>query len=225
MGGSLTLHHPLMVHSVPITAELTHSNSITAYSVEGTPADSAILALEELVGSVDLVVSGINSGSNLGWDVMVSGTVGAAIQGYMRGYPTIAISVASIQNPQFSPAARFLALVGAKLVDSFKHRQCLLNVNVPSTSLNEIKGIEITKLGGRSYGESVRHETTGIHDKYWISRNRPIHQDNGRGTDMFAVKNNSISITPLHLGLTDNENISTLQILLSGITDELNQSA
>ena len=87
-----------------------------------------------------------------------------------------------------------------------------------------LNGIEITKLGGRSYGESIRKDTSGIHDKYWISRNKPIHQDNGPGTDMFAVKNSTISITPLHLGLTDNDNISSLQVLLSGISDELNQA-
>tara|TARA_B100000029_G_scaffold491078_1_gene550819 strand:+ start:2636 stop:3280 length:645 start_codon:yes stop_codon:yes gene_type:complete len=213
-----------MVHSVLVPGEVNHTNPITAYSVEGTPSDSAILALEELVGEVDLVVSGINAGSNLGWDVMVSGTVGAAIQGYMRGYPTIAISVASIKNPQFGAAATLLAIVGKRLVDNSSLIPCLLNINVPSISLNQLKGIEITKLGGRSYGESVRNDTTGIHNKYWISRNRPIHQDDGQGTDMYAVRNNAISITPLHLGLTDSGNISSLETLLSGISEELNES-
>ena len=213
-----------MVHSAPVSGGHNHSNSIAAYSVEGTPADCAILALEELIGKVDLVVSGINSGSNLGWDVMVSGTVGAAMQGYMRGYPTIAISVGSIQNPQFGPAAALLPLIGKRLMDNSTNGQCLLNINIPSIALNELNGIEITKLGGRSYGESIRKDTSGIHDKYWISRNQPIHQDNGPGTDMFAVKNSTISITPLHLGLTDNDNISSLQVLLSGISDELNQA-
>ena len=79
------------------------------------PGDSCILALEKLVGAVDLVVSGINRGSNLGWDVMVSGTVGAAFQGYFRGYPTIAISVGSVQNPRFDGAASLLRLMAQKL--------------------------------------------------------------------------------------------------------------
>ncbi|MEC9308842.1 MAG: 5'/3'-nucleotidase SurE [Chloroflexota bacterium] len=223
VGASLTLHHPLLVHTISVdryVKDRTIVNNMTAFSVEGTPADSAILALEELVGPVDLVVSGINSGSNLGWDVIVSGTVGAAFQGYMRGYPTIAISVGSIQNPIFTVPARLLKIIS----EYIKHNtieQCFLNVNVPSVKTNDLKGVEITRLGGRSYGESVRKDTSGIHEKYWISRNRPIHNDNGNGTDMFAMKNNIASITPIALNFTNSSEISSLELLLSELSDHL----
>ena len=223
VGASLTLHHPLLVHTILVdqyVKDRTIGNNMTAFSVEGTPADSAILALEELVGPVDLVVSGINSGSNLGWDVMVSGTVGAAFQGYVRGYPTIAISVGSIQNPIFTVPAKLLKIISA-YVKSHAIEECFLNVNVPSVKFNDLKGVEITRLGGRSYGESVRKDTSGVHQKYWISRNRPIHNDNGTGTDMFAMKNNIASITPIALNFTSSDEISSLELILSELSDHL----
>ena len=223
VGASLTLHHPLLVHTISTDQylkESTTQNTITAFSIEGTPADSAILALEELVGPVDLVVSGINAGSNLGWDVMVSGTVGAAFQGYVRGYPTIAISVGSIQNPIFTTPAQLLKMI-SEYIKNNGIKTCFLNINVPSVQFNDLKGVEITRLGGRSYGESVRKDTTGIHQKYWISRNRPIHNDNGNGTDMFAMKNNIASISPIGLNFTNSDNTSNLEFMLSELTDRL----
>ena len=126
VGASMTLHAPLFVHSVPAEQYLSQfapgddtpprsadavlvpagdaaappAHPITAWAVQGTPADACILALEQLVNpKPDLVVSGINRGSNLGWDVIVSGTVGAATQGWVRGYPTIAISVGFCPGP------------------------------------------------------------------------------------------------------------------------------
>ena len=181
VGASLTLHAPVVARSLEIPAlerlsaaaneeaaspdepqaEIRHR--VTAFSVEGTPGDSCILGLEKLVGAVDLVVSGINRGSNLGWDVMVSGTVGAAFQGYFRGYPTIAISVGSVQNPRFDGAASLLRLMAQKLSQDADRNPFLLNVNVPSLAPDQITGLEITpprgpllrRVGaGRGHGSS-----------------------------------------------------------------------
>lgn len=247
VGASLTLHAPVVARSMEIPAlerlsaaaneeaaspdesqaEIRHR--VTAFSVEGTPGDSCILGLEKLVGAVDLVVSGINRGSNLGWDVMVSGTVGAAFQGYFRGYPTIAISVGSVQNPRFDGAASLLRLMAQKLnqesapADNPNARRdgFLLNINVPSLAPDQITGVEITRPGGRSYGESVREEGTGHQKRYWIARNRPVMADNGEGTDMNAAKNNRISITPLHLNLSHQEALPRVESLLSGVPEAL----
>ena len=249
-GASLTLHAPVVARSLEIPAlerlsaaaneeaaspddpqaEIRHR--VTAFSVEGTPGDSCILALEKLVGSVDLVVSGINRGSNLGWDVMVSGTVGAAFQGYFRGYPTIAISVGSVQNPRFDGAASLLRLMAQKLAEEAAQDSAhpelvegrnpfLLNINVPSLAPDQITGVEITRPGGRSYGESVREEGTGHQKRYWIARNRPVMADNGEGTDMNATKNNRISITPLHLNLSHQEALPRVEALLAGVPEAL----
>ena len=225
VGAALTLHSGLRVNAEPVEPRLTGDGNglypVTAYSVEGTPGDSCILALEHLVGRVDLVVSGINAGSNLGWDVMVSGTVGAAIQGYVRGYPTIAISVGAVNSPQFDGASRLLQLIVQRLSDSPLDSSCFLNVNVPSMSLDRIGGLKVTQMGGRSYGESVREEGTGENKRYWISRNRPMSGQPIDGTDIWALKNNFISITPLQISLGYQEQVAEIEGLLAGISDQL----
>lgn len=194
---------------------------ISAYAVEGTPGDSCVLALEQLVGKVDLVVSGINTGSNLGWDIMVSGTVGAAVQGHVRGYPTIAISVASVQTPRFDGAAELLRLIAQRFQDAANISSLFLNINVPSLPLEQVNGVQVTRLAGRSYGESVRSEGAGHQQRYWISRNRPIQNDNGEGTDIWALKNNRISITPLQLDLANQDQLPGIETFLADLPAQL----
>ena len=225
VGASLTLHAPLRVRTVPVNALLESDGEspfeVTAYSAEGTPGDCAILGLEKLVGKVDLVVSGINSGSNLGWDTIVSGTVGGAIQGFVRGYPTIAISVGSVRDPIFDGAARLLGLVALRLRESPPDFPLFLNINVPSLQLDKLTGVQVTKLGGRSYGESVREEGVGAQRKYWISRDRPLGSTAQEGTDSWAVRNNQISITPLHLGLGNDDRVPDVETLLKDLPSAL----
>jgi 5'-nucleotidase len=248
VGASMTLHSPLFVHQVPAehylsqfapsiatpppaadavpepagadaVAELPHS--ITAWSVQGTPADSCILALEQLViPKPDLVVSGINRGSNLGWDVIVSGTVGAAVQGFVRGYPTIAISVGSVTSPRYDVAADVVANLARSLSDApAVMPPYFLNVNVPSEPADKIAGVEITRLGGRAYGESVRTEDSFGHKRYWISRNRPV-LSGGDGSDIASHKANNITITPMGMAFsTTDERIEMVQGLLDGTLD------
>ena len=174
VGASLTLHAPLRVRELPpqekLAGDADAPNSVSVYAVEGTPGDSCILALESIVGAVDLVVSGINPGSNLGWDVMVSGTVGGAVQGYMRGFPTIAISVGAVRDPNLEVAAQFLQYLGQRLRDDPPATCYFLNINVPNLALDQISGVQVTRLGDRSYGESVRQESVGQDKRYWIAR-------------------------------------------------------
>ena len=225
VGASLTLHAPVRVREVPVDSLLSEDEpsafKATAYAVEGTPADCCVLGLEKLVGQVDLVVSGINSGSNLGWDVMVSGTVGGAIQGFIRGYSTIAISVGSVQNPLFEPAGRVLELVCQRLAESPPESGMFLNINVPSLPLEQMSGVQITRLGGRSYGESVREEGVGGRKRYWIARDRSIMSDAQSGTDIWASKNRQISITPLHIGLGHDEQMPVVESLLADLPGQL----
>ena len=241
VGASMTLHSPLFVHQVPAEQYLLQfapgddtpprsadavpepsadpsgpAHPITAWAVQGTPADSCILALEQLVNpKPDLVVSGINRGSNLGWDVIVSGTVGAALQGFVRGYPTIAISVGSVQSPRYGFAAEALAgLVRSLAVAPSVSPPYFLNVNVPNEPANRIAGVRITRLGGRAYGESVRTEESFGHRRYWISRNRPILAG-GDGTDITAHKDNHITVTPMGMAFsTTDERIRLVQGLV-----------
>lgn len=225
VGASLTLRAGLRVTPEPVDSRLVGDSngfySVTAYSVEGTPGDSCVLALESVVGAVDLVVSGINSGSNLGWDVLVSGTVGAAIQGFVRGYPTIAISVGSVTNPQFDTASRLLRLMAQRFAESPPASSLFLNVNLPSVTVDQISGLRVTQLGKRSYGESVREEGTGEDKRYFISRNRPISGLPVDGTDIWALKNNYISITPMQMSLGHDKQTPEVETILAGISDQL----
>ena len=225
VGASLTLRSSVRVRQTPVDSSLSDGGNgaypVTAYSVEGTPADSCILALETIVGAVDLVVSGINAGSNLGWDVLVSGTVGGAIQGYIRGYSTIAVSVGAVSNPQFEGASHLLRLIVQRWADNPSESNFLLNVNVPSLPLDKINGLKVTQLGNRSYGESVREEGTGADKKYWISRNRPISTEPDSGTDIWALKNNFISITPMDINLNRQEQVGEIENLVAGISEQL----
>ena len=242
VGASMTLHAPVFAHSVPaeqylmqyapgddtpprsadavfepsVDAVLDLPNPINAWAVQGTPADSCILALEQLVNpKPDLVVSGINRGSNLGWDVIVSGTVGAAFQGFVRGYPTIAISVGSVQAPRYGFASEVVAALVRSLKDApAASPQYFLNVNVPNEPPDRIAGVRITRLGGRAYGESVRTEDSFGHRRYWISRNRAILAG-GDGTDISAHRDNHITITPMGMAFsTTDERMALVQGLV-----------
>ena len=247
VGASMTLHAPLFVHQVPAEQYLRQyapgdatppraadavwepppppdaapawPHPITAWAVQGTPADSCILALEQLVvPKPDLVVSGINRGSNLGWDVIVSGTVGAAVQGFVRGYPTIAISVGSVQSPRYDLAAKVVAALARRLADAPEvFPPYFLNVNVPNEPANRIAGVRVTQLGGRAYGESVRTEESFGHRRYWISRNRPVLAG-GEGSDIAAHKANYIAITPMGMAFsTTDERLEVVRELVDGI--------
>jgi 5'-nucleotidase len=199
ISSAITLHHPVRV------AEVNHSltRGITAYSVEGTPADSVILALGMILkGNVDLVLAGINEGINLGNDVFLSGTVGAALQGYFQGLPSVALSVEHADEMHFEVAAKVGALLAAKLSATPFPEGILLNINLPNLPLEDIEGIDVTRLARRSYVDSIEEGHDGKREYYWIVRGDP-HWEVEEGTDIWAVENRRISITSLHSDLTD----------------------
>ena len=223
VGASLTLHSPVKVTPWTPADEFAESgpdrHPVTAYSAEGTPGDCCILALEMLTTGVDLVVSGINSGSNLGWDVMVSGTVGGAVQGFNRGHSTIAVSVGSVTAPRYDVAGRVLEGLARRLTQR-EGAPLFLNLNVPNVAPEVVKGIRATKLGGLSYRESVRLDgSDGETKRYWIARNRPGNQVQTEDSDITALKNNYISITPLKLGMGDDNGVAQVEALLEGLMD------
>ena len=192
---------------------------MTAFTAEGTPGDCCILALETLTTGVDLVVSGINSGSNTGWDVMVSGTVGGAVQGFNRGCNTIAVSVGSVTAPRYDVAGRLLEGL-ARHMSQREGEPLFLNLNVPNVAPDLVKGIRATRLGGLSYRESVRLDgADGDGKRYWIARNRPGNQAQAADSDIQALKDNYVSITPLKLGMGDDAGVAQVEALLDGLID------
>ena len=215
VGPSLTLHVPIRATECAPQVE-EGGNAVRAFAVEGTPGDSCVLALEKLVGPVDLVVSGINMGSNLASDIFVSGTVGAALHGYMRGFASVAVSVAAVKNTRFDVAATILGVLVGRLQEREVAGPFLLNVNVPNDPLESIKDIQLCRLAGKSYSENVREGDDGRRKYYWITRNKPMHRDEGEDTDVWALRNNRVSITPLDFNLQ-----STQAARFEGVVDDL----
>ena len=210
VGTSMTVRLPIKLHEAAPLAK-----GVPTYSVEGTPADSVILALEWLFkGEIDLVVSGINTGLNLGYDVLLSGTVSAARNAFMRGVPAIALSVEGLQDNHFEAAIR----TGEILVEQFSkenlHKDLLLNVNMPNIDVNDIKGARPTRLGELSYIEGIREDDLiGKSGYFWITRPQ-TDWDLSEGTDMWAINQNMISLTALNVNLTTATNhADTLQKL------------
>ena len=171
--------------------------------VNGTPTDCVHLAITGLLESdPDMVISGINSGANLGDDVLYSGTVAAAMEGRFLGCPAIAVSLVSKNPEHFETAVQ----VAMKLVNSLsgleETRDILLNVNVPDLPFDQIGRFEITRLGQRHKSEPAMPSLDPHgHPVYWVGP-AGAEQDAGPGTDFYAINNNNVSITPLHVDLT-----------------------
>ena len=196
-GTSITLRHPLRMINIKPPVD-----GVDAYSVEGTPADSVILALRlVLKEGVDLVVSGINEGPNLGDDVYVSGTVSAALQGFFYGIPALAFSIAAFGDLHFDVAAKLARLMGSEIVDKGSPGRILLNVNLPNLPQDKLEGIEITRLGERKYVDRIEPGHDGKRQYHWIMRGKPEWKS-ASGTDVWALEKNKISVTPL-FGNTD----------------------
>ncbi len=216
VGTAISLKRNIRVNSVESRLE-----GVAAYSVEGTPADSVVIALRSLFpGEIDLVVSGINRGSNMGHDVFVSGTLGAAIQGYLHGIPSIAVSLNGYDGTlHFEPCARVVALLARRVKDGLLSEHLLLNVNIPNLPLDELEGIEITEQSEQSYCDAVEQdeEQKGY---YRIKRLADLGTGQ-KGSDLWALQQNKISITPLLDGSTASSLQDRLQELVPAIRHEM----
>jgi 5'-nucleotidase len=179
------------------------------YAIDATPSDCVHLALCGYIKeSIDLVVTGINYGANLGDDVIYSGTVAGAIEGRFLGLPSIAISLASFECEHFETAGEIAKRLVAQIDKAPLSYNTIINVNVPDIPLNQIKGIRSTRLGNRHKSESSIQDERDP-SLYWIGENGK-EADNGEGTDFHAVSNNYVSITPLQIDLTKYNEMATL---------------
>ncbi len=208
---SLTLSRPLC----PETME----NGF--HSIDGTPTDCVYMGLSQLFQSeADLVIAGINHGANMGDDVLYSGTVAAATEGRFLGVPSIAVSLAG--KTHFATAAEFVArlLRGYHSLDL--PAGSILNINVPDLPYEEIRGIRLTRLGKRHpAGEPEAVLDPRGKQRYWIPAAGGT-RDAGPETDFYAVAEGFISITPLHVDLTQNsarENLASWLVSVSSATE------
>jgi len=191
VGTSMSLHHPVRLAKI-------HEKiaGIDTYSVEGTPADCVLLAIKVIMpGGIDLLVSGINQEPNCSYDVFLSGTVGAALQGFFYDIPSVAISMSSFEDPRFETGA----LIAGDLAEYIKRKKMkgkmLLNVNVPNLPLKQIRGIDVTRLGEKKYSAGVEKGHDGRQTYYWI-----LHRATdmaASGTDIWALEHKRVSITAL----------------------------
>jgi 5'-nucleotidase len=171
------------------------------YAIDATPSDCVHLALCGFIKeSIDLVVTGINFGANLGDDVIYSGTVAGAIEGRFLGLPSIAMSLASWECKHFDTAGDVAKLLVAQIDKAPLAYNTIINVNVPDVPMSEIKGIKSTRLGNRHKSEPSIQDLKDP-SLYWIGENGK-EADNGEGTDFHAVSNNFVSVTPLQIDLT-----------------------
>lgn len=197
-GHSITVHRPLRVRKLTIPGI-----DIQGWAVDGTPSDCVKLAVEDLLPQPpEIILSGINQGPNLGTDVLYSGTVSAAIEGFISGYASVAVSLASFSYRNFSCAGSFVNRFVTSLFEAGLPGQLLLNINIPA--VDEPKGIEITRLGSRRYVNIFDKRTDPRGRIYYWMGGEPLEsEENIDGTDVKAIENKYISITPLHLDLTD----------------------
>lgn len=195
VGTAVTLHQPLRVQKTkPIHP------GVETYSVEGTPADSVILASGKLVkGKIDLVVSGINQGLNLGEDVLISGTVGGALIGYLRGFHAFAVSAEGLNNPYLGGTAKLVALLAKRVVLADLPTNIFLNINAPELPLSEVKEVNVTRLSTRSHVNTVEEGHDGKRNYYWLVRKRIVSSQAPKNTDIWSLEQDNISITPLHI--------------------------
>ena len=219
VGTSVTLHQPLRAKEIKPLVE-----GVKTYSVEGTPGDCVILGLGHLIeDEVSLVAAGINEGANLGDDVLISGTVAAAFQGHLNGMPSIAISVGALEDIHTEPAARLAALLARRIEAYPVLKETLLNINLPNLPLDQIEGIEVTRLGRRSYRDVIQEGHDGKRTYYWIVRGK-AQWEYEEGTDVWALSKHRISITPLHADLTNTLPLTSLKDLSKAILQELVQT-
>jgi 5'-nucleotidase len=204
---SLTLEMPLRVEKA----------EDDVYFVQGTPTDCVHLAISGLFPfEPDMVASGINDGSNLGDDVLYSGTVAAATEGRHLGKPAVAFSLHTDglrgdATRHFATGAHFARLIVERLVAAPLGRATILNVNIPNIPVAEVKGIKVTRLGNRHRSEAViRAEDPRGRPVYWVGPSGKS-QDAGPGTDFHAVAEGYVSVTPLTVDLTNHAELENLR--------------
>ena len=201
-----TMHKPLRVD------EVTLPDGTPALATDGAPSDAVALAFLGLVEHpIDLVVSGINRGANLGHDVTYSGTVTAAMEAAISGAPAIAMSLNSITYDDYSVAASFASRLASEVLSRGMSQPILLNVNVPPLPRDQLAGVLVTHMGLRIYrDELVRRLDPRGRPYYWIGGPEPTGVEEA-GSDIWAVAHGYISVTPLQLDFTAHESLGAME--------------
>ncbi len=195
---AITLRAPISVWPVP------YEGAAAAFATDGTPSDCVAVGLKVLKGKgidVDLVFAGINHGSNVGTDTVYSGTVGAAMEGSIQGYPSVAVSVDSHKATHFEYACD-LAVDTVRKTGGSWDTDVMININTPDLPADEIKGVCYTVLGEREYINDVREESEGEIMTFVYGGDAVLYESEDNQYDVIAIENGYASITPLHRDMT-----------------------
>lgn len=206
VGHAITLATPLKVK------EMKEGGRLLGYAVSGTPADCVKIAITELLPEPPkLVISGINQGSNMGSCVIYSGTVSAATEAAIMGVPSIAVSLNSWENQDFSAAAEFVRQIYPRVLKKGLPDGVALNINVPAVPRDEIKGITVTRQGQSRVIEAFDKRVDPRNNTYYWLAGEMIFSDAEGGTDCEVVQNDYISITPIDCDLTRHDLLDDLR--------------
>jgi 5'-nucleotidase len=201
-GHSLTLHSPLRIFEL----------RTGWYAVDGTPTDCVNMGIHNMLPVIpDLVVSGINHGANLGDDITYSGTVAAAMEANLMGIPAIAFSLTTYeQSNHFGDAAQIAVQIARQVITNGLPSDTFLNVNIPNFPGDRILEPLITRQGKRSFIGKIVDKTDPRGRKYfWVGSEEP-HRNDEPGTDFYAINRRHVSVTPLHLDLTNHKSLPIL---------------
>lgn len=211
---SLTLHRPLLIEKI----------KERFYSINGTPTDCVILGVNKILPARPaLIASGINKGANLGDNITYSGTVSAAKEGTIIGIPSFAISLVTGREHSkplhFDNASAFATKIGRFILEKSLPPDTLLNINIPDTEKDKIRGIKLTRQGKLVYNNSIQEIYNPVGKKhYWIGGGQ-MNVEYGKDTDIQAIEDSYISITPIHRDFTNYEALRFLKNDLSFIGD------
>ncbi len=208
-GHAITLHKPILINDEFI------AENVEAYSTSGTPADCVKVGIESILKDIeiDLVLSGINNGPNLGTDVIYSGTVAAAIEGLIEGKPSIALSCNSskVSIEEYKDAAKYVVALIQKLEGNLeKLNGIILNVNFPK---GDKKGVKITKLGKRVYNNVMDDRQSIRGQRYVWMGGELLDIEQDEDSDIAAVDRGYVSITPVHINMTNVNKVDILKDL------------
>lgn len=208
VGHALTLHHPLRALQM----------GVDIFAVDGTPTDCVNLGIHNLLSfKPDIVVSGINRGANLGDDVTYSGTVAAAMEATLMGIPAFAVSLATQgKGTHYDSAAEFAVRLARQIHEKGLPNDTFLNVNIPDLPFHDLLPSSITSQGRRRYEGNIVGKLDPRGQKYYWIGSAELSFLDLEGTDFYAVSRGHVSITPLHLDLT---NYTSLQVLRDWVLD------
>lgn len=200
VGHAITVRDPVRARPFPFRLP---SGEATAYAVTGTPADCVKLAVNQLMPRrPDLVVSGINRGPNTAVNVIYSGTVSAATEASILGVDAVAFSLCEWEAEDFEAAGRVAAQVAARVLEQGLPPGVLLNVNIPALPFESLRGMAVTRQARSRWEESFLERQDPTEQPYYWLSGRFVNLDEGENTDLAAIENGFVSITPIHHDLT-----------------------